>query len=158
MRCSAKLLLGGSSYAHWRCVRYSCILHSPTLSGSSQSLGHVKLSDALKIHDRTIFDFYPGLPHMLTYIRESVDQALPLCPLPPSKERPGTHCLLMHEIFWGYELTVLMSPFWLVKVALSVITDYKGGLQSEYYTTAIPCTCRVWWSSRLSLGFQEDLR
>ena len=37
---------------------------SPAPSGS---LAHVKLSDALEIRDRIIFDFYPRLPHLYSY-------------------------------------------------------------------------------------------
>ena len=37
---------------------------SPTLSRSS-ALQRVKLCDALEIRNRIIFDFYPGLPHMV---------------------------------------------------------------------------------------------
>ena len=37
---------------------------SPALSGSS-ALQRVKLGDALEIRDGIIFDFYPGLPHIM---------------------------------------------------------------------------------------------
>ena len=37
---------------------------SPTLSRSS-ALQRVKLGDALEIRDGIIFNFYPGLPHVL---------------------------------------------------------------------------------------------
>ena len=49
-----------------RRIRYSCVYTarmSPTLSGSS-ALQRVKLSDALKIRNGIIFDFYSGLPHI----------------------------------------------------------------------------------------------
>ena len=36
---------------------------SPALDGSS-AIRHFELSDALKIHDGIIFDFYTGLPHI----------------------------------------------------------------------------------------------
>ena len=60
------LCLGWGSYVLRERIRYSCIYiacTSPTLSESS-ALQHVKLSDALEIRNRIIFDFYSGLPHV----------------------------------------------------------------------------------------------
>ena len=37
---------------------------SPAQSGSL-ALSHVELADALEIRDALIFDFYPGLPHVI---------------------------------------------------------------------------------------------
>ena len=51
-------------------IRYSCIYiarMSPTLSGSS-ALKRVKLGDALEMHDRIIFNFYSGLPHIYSFL------------------------------------------------------------------------------------------
>ena len=77
-RYSNKLLLGeGLILATWTymyCIRYSCVYTahmSPTLSGSSALL-RVKLSDALKIHNRIIFDFYPELPHICVHVHDFV--------------------------------------------------------------------------------------
>ena len=61
--------LGRGSYVLHGRIRYSCgyiACMSPTFSRSS-ALQRVKLSDALKIRNRTIFNFYPGLPHILFY-------------------------------------------------------------------------------------------
>ena len=58
--------LGRGSYALRGRIRYSCIYTarmSPTLSRSS-ALQCVKLGDALKIRNGTIFDFYSGLPRV----------------------------------------------------------------------------------------------
>ena len=49
-----------------RCIRYSCIntaYMSPTLNGSS-ALQSFKDSNVIKIHNRIMFNFYLGLPHM----------------------------------------------------------------------------------------------
>ena len=65
--------LGWGSYALLGRIRYSCI-HiarlSPTLSGSL-ALQHVKLGDALEIHNRIIFDFYSGLPHIRNFCKQN---------------------------------------------------------------------------------------
>ena len=66
----------GQKYIYHTCVavpnRNSILLHRVfrahhrvlmCFSGSS-ALQHVKLSDALEIRNRVIFDFYPGLPHV----------------------------------------------------------------------------------------------
>ena len=45
------------------CVRYSKVHVSPTLNGSL-AIWHFKCSDAIKLHDGIIFDFYMGLLHM----------------------------------------------------------------------------------------------
>ena len=61
---------GRGSYALRGCIRYSCVYiarMSPTLSGSS-ALQHIKLGDALEIRNGIIFDFYPGLPHIILHI------------------------------------------------------------------------------------------
>ena len=60
---SAELLLEWGSHALCKCMNIWCVYQvhmSPTPSGSL-ALQHVKLSDALQIRDRIVFDFYPLL-------------------------------------------------------------------------------------------------
>ena len=50
-----------------QCCNYT-LCRSPALNGSS-AIQHLKLSDAIKIRDGIIFNFYMGLPHLRTGVK-----------------------------------------------------------------------------------------
>ena len=60
--------LGEGSYVLHELVSYSCIYEvrmSPALNGSS-TIRRFKHSNAIEIREGIIFDFYTGLPHIVT--------------------------------------------------------------------------------------------
>ena len=67
-RCSAELPRG--SYALGKLIN-TCHVYtarmSPALNGSS-ALQRFERSNAIEIRNGIMFDFYPGLPHMLLHI------------------------------------------------------------------------------------------